>query len=257
METSGLNMLPHRLELYQHAVQQPGATAALLQRMHRRGLPAEAEPGTLLREDFAGTAAVAAAWVEMHPDHQALAVEHHGPTFRWAQRRHRDLADLHLIEADVMDLDRPRVDITAALNFSTFGYHSEADLLAYLRHARRGLRPRGVLVLDAYGGPGAQRPATQTRPADGFTYQWQQLDFDPLSHRTRCRIHFTLDGGREIRNAFRYDWRLWTLPELFHLLRQAGYRDIQTWSQNPRGRTVRVRKLPVAEDWTIYIVAQR
>ena len=246
----------HRLELYLHAVQQPAATADLLQRMHAHRRPPGLGPATLLREDFAGTAAVAAAWVEQHPDHQAMAVENHGPTFRWAQRRHRDIADLHLVEADVMDLARPRVDVTAALNFSVFGYHEPASLLAYFRHARRGLAPGGLLVIDAYGGPGAQRPGTQTRPADGFTYRWEQVVFDPLTHRTTCRIHFDLPDGRSLANAFRYDWRLWSVPEIADLVQRAGFDAPVCWSDLGKGCRP-VSKLPAGEDWTLYLAARR
>lgn len=275
---------PHRLELYGHAVQQPGATVALLDRIHRHPDP-KGEPPLLLREDFAGTCAVAAAWCESHPQRQAMAVERHGPTLRWAAKRHGHLEDLHLVEADVMDLDRPRVDVVAALNFSTFGYHDPAALLAYLQHARRGLRPGGVLVLDAYGGPGAMAVGTQSRPADGFTYHWEQRSFDPLTHRTDCRIHFELPtpapgtpekrgksrgggsasrktsgGSRWIKSAFRYDWRLWTLPELTGWLEKAGFVDVEVWAEaktrGGAGNIRPVKKLP-AEDWVTHLVGRR
>jgi SAM-dependent methyltransferase len=247
---------PHKLELYEHAVQQPAATVAWLERMFRHG-QADAEGPTRLREDFAGAAALAEAWVESHPDRQALAIEKHGPTFRYAERRRGNVADLHLIEADVMDVARPKVQVTAALNFSTFGYHTPAALLAYLRHARRGLLPQGVLVFDAFGGPGAQRLGVQDRPADGFTYHWEQRAFDPLTHRIDCRIHFTLDDGRTLRSAFRYDWRLWTLPELRELAERAGFVSVEVWGPDPRGRFGPRRKLPAAEDWVACLVARR
>ncbi len=116
--------------------------------------------------------------------------------------------------------------------------------------------PAASLVLDAYGGPGAQRPGVQTRPADGFTYQWEQCSFDPVTHRTTCRIHFVLDDGTPQRNAFRYDWRLWTLPEFSALLGRAGYSQIDIWSQNPRGKITPTKKMPAQENWTVYLAAR-
>ena len=65
---------PHRLELYEHAVQQPRAEAALLARMY--AAMNGGEEAALLREDFAGTCAVAAAWCESHPE-----ADGHGESF--------------------------------------------------------------------------------------------------------------------------------------------------------------------------------
>lgn len=268
---------PHRLELYQHAVQQPGAAVALLDRVYRKFN--DGEGPALLREDFAGTCAVAAAWCESHPERQAMAVERHGPTLRWAACRVGEVEDLHLIEADVMAVASPRVDVTAALNFSTLTYHTEDDLLAYLRHARKGLRPGGVLVVDLFGGPGAQRIGVEDRPADGFVYHWEQRAFDAVSHRIDCRVHFTLDDGHQVRSAFRYDWRLWTLPELTRLMGKAGFETVQVWAEGGGaggksfvgkrashkdsgggGRIGPVKQLSgqaVGEDWVVYVVGQR
>lgn len=225
---------------------------------------------TLLREDFAGTAAVAAAWVALDPSHQAMAVESHAPTLRWAHRHTRRglggrADDLHLVCADVMRVTSPKVDLIAALNFSTFIYHDRAAMLGYLRHARRGLRKRGVLVIDAYGGPGAMRIGTQTRrvqsDAGDFDYHWEQRACDAVTARVGCRIHFTLDDGRAIRSAFRYDWRLWTLPELLELMREAGFSDAGVWCDaiDPRtgladGRFRPRNHMPARQDWVAYVV---
>lgn len=246
---------PHRLELYEHAVQQPWAEAALLGRMYEA--MNDGEKAALLREDFAGTCAVAAAWCESHPDRQAMGIELHRPTLRWAERRWGDIEDLHVVEADVMAVGSPRVDVTAALNFSTLIYHDEAGLLGYLRQARKGLRAGGVLVMDLFGGPGAQRTGVQTRPADGFVYRWEQRSFDAMTGRLDCRIHFELPDGREMKSAFRYDWRLWTLPEVLWLMTKAGFGRVEVWAERKTGKVGPVRKMPSGEDWVAYVVAQR
>lgn len=246
---------PHRLELYEHAVQQPRAEAALLGRMYEA--MNHGEVAGLLREDFAGTCAVAAAWCESHPERQAMAIENHGPTLRWAARRTAGIEDLHLVEDDVMAVGSPKVDVTAALNFSTFYFHDTSALLRYFRHARQGLRPGGVFVMDLFGGPGAQRPVRQKRSADGFTYFWEQRAFDPVTHRIDCRIFFLLPGDQEQKQAFCYDWRLWTLPELLSLLNQAGFGRIEVWAEGKNGRIGPVKRMPAVEDWVAYLVAQR
>lgn len=250
------NPKPHKLALYEAAVQHPVAEVDFIGRAYRhyhRGQEPE-----LLREDFAGGAAVSAAWCQSARGHrQAMAIEMHGPTARWAEKRHRDLEDLHIVEADVLAVSGPRVDVTVALNFSVLIYHDEATLLEYFRHARRGLRPGGMLLMDLYGGPGAMRIGTQTRRSDGFTYHWEQRSFDAITHLTQCRIHFELPGGQWLRSAFVYHWRLWTLPELMKLLQTAGFNDVAVWSAHANGRYRPTRRLPAEESWVVYLSGTR
>lgn len=283
---------PHKLSLYRRAVQHAPAEAGFLHRAYRhynKALP------LLLREDFAGTCAVAAAWVAMHPQHQAMAIESHGPTARWAQRtaeREMGVAagDLHIVEADVLQVDGPKVDITCALNFSTFIYHDRAALKQYFQSARRGLKRNGLLILDAYGGPGAMRVGTQTRrvpgesspdapispgspgslgspgspPPPGFTYHWEQRTFDPITHHTECRVHFTLHDGTHLNSAFIYRWRLWTLPELVEIMLEAGFKRAEAWcdTYDPAatasdGLYRPTARMPAREDWVAYVIGVR
>ena len=39
----------------------------------------------------------------------------------------------------------------------------------------------------------------------------------------QANIHFKFSDGSQIKNAFSYDWRLWTLPELQEILAEAGF----------------------------------
>ena len=261
---------PHKLDLYRFAVQHPEAEVDFLRRcfVHYRGtLP------TRFKEDFAGTAAVAAHWVSLDDDMRAVAVDSNRTTLRHARRvadgtlGHR-VQDLHLQCADVLEVTSPRVHVVAALNFSSFVYHDRASLLRYFRSARKSLLPDGLLILDAYDGPGALRTGEQKcivrPPADvglqHFTYHWDQRAYDAVSSRVDCRIHFTLSDGERIENAFRYDWRLWSLTELLDLMHQGGFARAEVWCDLPRtthgrgGWSYRpVRKLPAREDWVAYV----
>ena len=256
---------PHKLSLYRAAVQHPQAEVNFLARayLHYHG-----ELPTKLREDFAGTCAVAGAWVMMDEDCRALAVESHGPTVRWAQRAQEtelgDAAqDLHIVEADVFELASPKVDVVCALNFSAFIFHDRASLLRYFKHARRCLDKRGLLVIDAYGGPGAMMPGTQRRSIEGspVEYLWEQASYNAIDARVDCRIHFAFDDGQVMRNAFRYDWRLWTLPEIVELMREAGFAHAEVWCDQydakegtSDGVYRPLEKMNEREDWVAYII---
>ena len=266
------------LSLYLHAVQHPQAEVGFLLKayLHHRD-----QPPAKLKEDFAGTSAVACAWVDFADHFQAIAVEHDRATVQWARTYATQvlpadrLTGLSIVQSDVLLVEEPRVDIVAALNFSCFIYHSRERLRAYFAAARASLRPGGMLVLDAFGGPGAMRPGLQARAVrieggtegDGgaeveLEYQWEQRAFDAVSSRIDCRIHFAQNGRRVMEDAFVYDWRLWSLPELRELLLESGFADVAIWCDAVNPATGQsdsdyqpIESMPAREDWVAYLVA--
>eukprot|EP00752_Nemacystus_decipiens_P013612 g12070.t1 len=247
---------PHPLDLYRLAVQHPLAEVAFVEHVwaHFHG---DASEPMLLREDFAGTYATAAAWVASDPERQAMAIELDEPTAAWAADRFAD-PDLHVVHADVMAVDEPVVDVTLALNFSVLIYHEEDALSRYLAHALRGLNPGGLLIMDVFGGPGVDQPSVQSRaitPDEGgfepFTYRWEQRRYDPQTQRIDCRIHFALQDGTRLEDAFTYDWRLWPPAQLIDLARRAGFGDAAFWWSNPEqpGRYQPIQAAPSGQDW--------
>jgi hypothetical protein len=265
----------HKLDLYRAAVQHPQAEANFARRVHAYGNRNHAAP-LRLKEDFAGSASVAALWCLLDPRHEAWAVERHAATARFAQRHvqrelGREAARCHVIRADVHDVTEPRVDIVLALNFSVFIYHERSALCDYFAAARKSLRPGGALIIDAYGGPGAMTPMLQKRrvPAScecgtpALEYQWQQVSHDAATGRVDNRIHFRV-GRRLIRNAFRYDWRLWSLPELREAMLDAGFARATAWCDryDPAANTSDgvyrpTRTMPNRHDWVAYVSGHR
>jgi SAM-dependent methyltransferase len=249
--------------LYERAVQSPDAELGLLLRLLRRA----GHPARRLREDFSGTALLSASWVTGGPRRTAVAVDLDPAVHRWAER-HRlpglgaAARRLRLVEADVRRGPRGPFDAILALNFSYQVFHRRADLLAYLRAARRALAPGGLFMLDLFGGWLAQQEVEEHRRiGGGVTYTWEHKACDPITHRVRCAIHFDLPGGRRLRRAFTYDWRLWTLPELSDLLEEAGFDRIEVqWDVEPPGVEPRYRPRRTAINqggWLAYLVGRR
>jgi len=224
--------------LYERAVQNADSELDLLEWVLRRaGRPARA-----LREDFCGTALLASDWIGRGPRRTATAVDLDPEVLGWA-RLHRlpslgaAAGRLALVEADVREGPSGPFDAVVALNFSWQVFTTRAALRGYLASALRSLAPGGVLVLDAFGGWEALRPLRERRRiGGGVTYEWEQVSFDAITHRLRCAIHFRLPGGRRLRRAFTYDWRLWSLPELTELLAEAGFEAVEVlWDPTPDG----------------------
>ena len=98
----------------------------------------------------------------------------------------------------------------------------------------------------------------------GFTYVWDQDDFDPVSHHILCKIHFEFRDGSRMRNAFIYDWRLWTLPEIQELMADAGFQDIHVLWEGTEKKTGagngvfrRVNRGGDELAWIAYIVGKK
>jgi hypothetical protein len=96
-----------------------------------------------------------------------------------------------------------------------------------------------------------------------FTYTWEQRSFDPISHDAHYAIHFKLANGRRIQNAFEYDWRLWTIPEVRRALQEAGFPESRVFweeaDEDGYGSDVysEVKKGDNAHSWISYVVGRR
>jgi len=228
--------------LYSAAVQSTDVDLDFFERVYRK---LRGERFRTLREDFCGTAALACEWVRRKRHNRAWGVDLDETTLEWGRRTYVSrlgtaASRLTLLRGDVLEIQTPRVDVVCALNFSYCVFKRRNELRSYLEATRRRLRPGGLLFLDAYGGTGAICPDTERRRiapcaafdgtrVPGFVYVWEQVSFNPVDHATVCHIHFRVrQNGRvqEMRRAFTYDWRLWTLPELREILLEAGFRDV-------------------------------
>jgi SAM-dependent methyltransferase len=246
--------------LYQLAVQAPERDAAAFARWFRREA---GRPLRVLREDFCGTAAIACSFVRQHAQNGALGVDRDRATLRWGALHNAaaltagERARLRLVRADVRAVRRPPADLIVAVNFSYAVFRARAELLAYLRHCRRALRPGGHVLLDAWGGGLAHRSFAERHRHRGFDHVWEQRSFDPVTHRVDCRIHFAFRDGTRLDDAFVYDWRMWTLPELLDLLREAGFAGPHVLWPDAAGRLRRRARVRADPSWLAYVAGRR
>lgn len=272
------------LELYRWAVQDPETHAMVLQVMYERTRPGQT--AKVLREDFAGTSAESIAWAALDSQRTAIAVDLDGTTLAWARQRGERLlgtrvAQVTFIEGDALttgvEQGAVAADITSVLNFSIYYLREPATLASYLAHAREVMAPSGILVMNLFGGPDSVAIGTTHTRVDRsprlstergiapFDYQWEVRAFDPTTRALECRIHFVVDG-RELRDAFSYQWQLWSIDELLAACKTAGFASAQLWrhTYDPAKGAAGVFLGPVEASaveslpqWTAYIVAAR
>ena len=188
----------------------------------------------MLREDFSGPAALCAEWVKA-PGAAAVAVDRDPEPLA----KVTGLKDVRCVVADVFDAD-DRADLVVSTNYAVCEIHERAALVDYLRRTHARLNPGGVFVADLYGGPDALTPgqfehSVRGPDAEKIAYIWQQIEASPLTARVRNAMHFQVKARgaktRTLENAFEYDWRLWTVPELVDALTEAGFASVEIYDR--------------------------
>lgn len=247
-------------DLYELAVQSPTQTALFLHAAHA-GYP------EVICDDFCGAGAVARAFVSAFPSATAIAIDHDPEALAALKARcDEELAGrITARKANVLTT-RASADIIAALNFPVGYFHDRSSLLTYFRRCRARLKPRGILVIDTYGGPSAfQTGRYDVRLDNGVRYTWEQREANPLTARVLNAMHFEIPRQAALRNAFVYDWRLWSVPELRDALNEAGFTRSDVFlsmgsSIDAQGR-LRIAPAQAPEslddDYVAYLVARR
>ncbi len=240
--------LRHRL--YEIAVQTPELDVEMLDRIGRR---ASGRAPLTLREDFSGTALLSACWVGSDDEREAVAVDLDRRVFAHARASHvraleEDADRLELVLGDVRALSCRTFDVIAAMN-SSWALFDDDALVEYARNACRCLEERGVLVLELFGGSEMRAVLTREHRHEGFTYVWEQRAFDAARSVLDARIHFVLDDGRALRDAFAYRFHLRSLSALERLLAEAGLTRAELLIEGRDGRYRRRTTEPRASLW--------
>lgn len=261
-----------RHRLYELAVQCPEADVRFFDRVYRskRGRPPK-----VLREDFCGTAAIAAEWVRRRRDNIAIGIDLDRETLDWGRKYNieplgDDAERVELIQADVRSVDQPKADLIVGQNFSYFVFKTRDELRGYFKHVKESLAPEGILILDIFGGSDSQSLDIEEKdvePDDDedfeeFVYIWDQISHDAITHETRFDISFRFEDGKEIKRAFTYDWRLWSIPEVREILAEAGYERSEVYWEGTDHETGdgngvfrRAERVENCPGWIAYIVA--
>lgn len=251
-------------QLYELSVQDPPTEVAILDRVFKK---LSGRRAISLREDFCGTAYLCASWVASRADRTATGVDLDASVLASGRARHVEplgeaAQRVTLLQDDVRALRAERFDIVCGYNFSYWIFTTRDALRAYFVAAREALVADGIFTLDAYGGTEAMEVREESRKiAGGFTYVWDQAEFNPIDHSVVNHIHFRFKDGTKLNRAFTYAWRFWTLPEIQELLLEAGFTEVSVyWDIADDDDDADYRPRKVVENqlsWVCYLVARR
>ena len=229
-----------------------------------------------IREDFCGTALFAAEWCKSNPKRHAIGVDLCSETLKWGMENIVRPAGssvnerVSLLNENVLSVATEKVDVACAMNFSYCVFKSRDVLRDYFKNVLKGLKADGLFFLDLMGGTTTIDLNNEYKYLDDCQamYEWEHESFNPITNEILCHIHFEFDDGSRMDNAFTYDWRLWTLPELQEILLEAGFSSVHIfWEEfiednDPKNEYMEgsgiyreVKKVDQQESWLAYIVA--
>ena len=258
-----------RHELYELSVQNVEGEVELVQQFFSdlgEGVCAR------VREDFCGTGQFSAAWAKSASERTAIGIDLDAEVLQWGRTKLADRLDedsqkrVELVEGDVLKITGDPVDAVLATNFSYYLFKTRSELKNYFSTARSRLRPGGIFIMDAYGGSESFEEQEEERDLDGFVYVWDQNHYNPITGDVVNHIHFRFPDGTEMNKAFTYEWRLWTLPELQEILREAGFQSVHVYWEGTvedgeeegegNGEFTQTRVGEACQGWIAYLVAQ-
>lgn len=255
-----------RHELYEIAVQEVVAECDFVDRVWQK---LRGRVASTLREDFCGTAKACVEWARRRPGNRAIGIDLDPTVIAWGARRHRaDLPErissrVSILRADVLEVETEPVDAVVAMNFSYFSFKERETLVRYFKRVHEALVDGGILFCDAYGGSDSHLVMEDERHLDGFTYVWDQNHYNPINGDVVNHIHFRFPDGSELKRAFTYRWRLWSLPEIQEAMREAGfvrttvYWEGSDWKGGGNGVFRPSTRGEACQGWIAYIVAEK
>lgn len=256
-----------RHALYQASVQNPEFEIEFIEDTFRSMTGREPHS---MREDFCGTAVSSATWVKRHPDNTALGVDIDTEVLEWGRQNNIERLSedqrqrVHLVEADVRDVETQKFDLVQAFNFSYWFFKERKVMLDYFLRVREALVDDGLLFLDVFGGSECYQTQKEKRKLEGFKYIWEQAAFNAITNELTCHIHFHFPDKSKLKKAFTYSWRVWGAMELKEILQEAGYSDVTIYRQEfddesdePLDEYIATEEAEDYACWLGFIVAKR
>ncbi len=257
----------NKYSLYLQSVQSPETDALFLQKIYKK---LNHKTPQILREDFCGTFALSCEWVKLNPFHFGIGIDLDPEPILYGNQMHRTELSLnqndrlYIMQKNVLSSQLPSADIIAALNFSYFIFKTRKTMKQYFSCVNQALNKSGLFVLDCFGGSACLEPNEEQTKHSKFTYFWDQKSYDSITQEAKFSIHFKLKNqSKKMKDAFTYDWRLWSLPELRDLLIDSGFK--KTWvywegttkKGEGNGKYKQLKSTrEICESWVAYIVAQ-
>lgn len=255
--TRSLAKQRHKHAIYQDAVQSPQADVELLQYFYQQS---RNKTAFHFREDFCGTAVTLAHWLQQGLEFSGEGFDIDRETVDWGEKHNFDPLNIQSAQAvlhvaDAREASRRAPDIRCAFNFSYWIFLERDQMREYLESVYHDLADEGVFVVDFHGGPQSLSEEESISDYGDFESVWHQTDYSPITNTANLSLHFRFPDGSSIEHAFRYHWRIWSIPEISDLLREAGFDQLDVYWYDGEGDYELTRKGYNDPSWICCLVA--
>ena len=221
------------------------------------------------REDFCGTFKLSCEWVKLDESFESVGIDldqepiDYGTKNYLPELKDNQQSRVRLQNANVLDSGLPKADVIAACNFSYQIFKERETLKNYFANCLKTLNDDGVFIMDIFGGSQCYEPNEEETEHDGFSYFWDQDSWDPVTNEAQFYIHFKRKGEKKRREVFSYDWRMYSIPELKDILKEAGFKNTYIYWEGTDddgegdGEFKRVTKGEDCESWIAYLVSEK
>lgn len=250
---------------YKKSVQNPKEEIRFFQKIYKSFFNKSAK---IFREDFCGTFYIGYHWVKKHPQNIAIVVDKDKKPIEYGKKHHllklnaSQQSRLQIFNKDVLDKSLPKAEIISVNNFSYFIFKQRVMMLKYFKNIKNSLFKKGLFIIDIFGGPDCETPSEEQIEHNDFDYYWDQDSFDPINNTARFYIHFKRKAEKKQKKAFFYHWRMWSIPELKDILKEAGFSNIYVyWEQSDKkgegtGVFKKTLRGEACETWIAYLVCK-
>lgn len=254
-----------KYELYRKAVQSAENDVVFIRDVYKE---LKGKAAKVFREDFCGTFALSTEWIKLNPRHESVGIDLDPEPMAYGRQHYLSKLSaeqqrrMKLIEGNVLDPNLPKADIVAAMNFSYFCFKQREIMKKYFANVYKNLNKDGMFLVDLFGGSQCYDAIEDTIKHEGFTYYWDQTNFDPVTNEALFHIHFRVKG-KKIEQVFTYDWRLWSIAELRDIMNEVGFRKTHVYWEGTAedgsgdGNFTRVDHGEACQSWIAYIVAEK
>jgi len=256
-----------RHEYYEKAVQCVESEVDFVEETYEK---LRGKKAAFLREDFCGTGNTSCEWIRRRQSNSAVGLDLDQEVLDWGIKNKvgklnpEQQSRIELLNQDVLTAECDAADVTLAMNFSYQLFKTRDQLRFYFEQAHKGLADDGLFIIDAYGGYESWKQIKEKTKYDDFDYYWHQKKYNPITGDMLCHIHFRFKDKSWLRQAFTYDWRLWTLPELRELMTEAGFSKVQVYwegtdekSGEGNGEYYPTTQGEDDPSWIVYIVGEK
>ena len=254
-----------KYDLYEESVQSPRSDVEFYVQTYKE---LKKKKPKFFREDFCGTFSLSAEWVKFNSNHVAYGLDIDPEPMDYGRKYYEGKlsADqkkrLHIADKNVLTGPLPAVDVAVAMNFSYFCFKNRPLLKKYFQNVYNSIRKDGLFIVDIFGGSQCYDAIEDVHKKKNFTYYWDQVSFDPISNFALFYIHFRVKG-KKVTKVFKYDWRMWSIPEIRDLMEEVGFKKTHVyWEGTTRkgegdGKFKRTEKGESCLSWIAYIAAEK